>query len=612
VSPPSATPSPRAPRPSYADRKEIDAFVETLGKFERGEIDADPWRAYRVVRGAYAQRQDGVHMLRIKLPQGAASAAQLRVLAEVATRYSRGWGHVTTRQNVQLHFVRPAELEPALRLLAEVGITTSGAGGNAVRNVVACPLAGVSPDEAFDVTPYADAVTRHFLRHPLASALPRKFKVAFDGCADDHATTAIQDLGFRARVRAKDGAPVRGFAVTVAGGTSSLPTSGTALFEFLPAGDVLALAEAVVRVFHARGDRVNKNRNRLKFLVRQLGFAAFRALVEAELAKVRAEGAPVLPFDPERPPEEAAPAQARPAPPSHATIAARVALPPRGPGEPPRVVPVLEPTSRALEAFRRTNVSAQRQRGFSVVTVSPAGGDLTAAQLEVLADLALAHGDGSVRLSGRGHVLLRWVPDGDVAALYRGLAAAGLGRDGAGSAANVVACPGADVCRQAVTRTRGVAALVEEHVRERLGGRALGTALPVHVSGCPNGCAQHHLAAIGLQGSARKLGARAVPQYFVLVGGSVGAEGAAFGKLAGKIPARRVADAVERLTALYLAERAPGEAAGPFFARAFDRACAVIAPLETLRLEDARSEDFVEPGASEDFRPDVGEGECAA
>ncbi|HET8539512.1 MAG TPA: nitrite/sulfite reductase [Anaeromyxobacter sp.] len=610
---PSAAPAARAPRATFADGAEIDAFVETLARFERGELDADGWRAYRVARGAYSQRQDGVHMLRVKLPQGAADAAQLRALADVAARFSSGWGHVTTRQNVQLYFVRPADLEAALRRLAEAGITTSGAGGNTVRNVVACALAGVSADELFDVTPYAEAVTRHFLRHPLASALPRKFKVAFEGCAEDHAATPIQDLGFRARLRNEGGAAVRGFAVTVAGGTSSLPASGRPLVEFLPARDVLALAEAVVRVFHARGDRVNKQRNRLKFLVRDLGFDAFRALVEAELANVRAEGAPALAFDADRAPEEAAPRGTRPVPPSPAEIAARVAAATsRAPGEPPGVEPVLHPGAGALAVFRRTNVAPQRQPGFSVVTVSPRGGDLTAAQLEILADLALAHGDGTVRLSGRGHVLLRWVPDAEVPALHRALAAAGLARDGAGSAADVVACPGADVCRLAVTRTRGVAALVEEHVREALGPAALPARLPVLVSGCPNGCAHHHLAAIGLQGSARKLGARAVPQYFVLVGGGVGHGGAAFARLAGKVPARRVPEAVERLTALYLAERAAGEDAAGFFARALDRARAALAPLEALRVEDARPEDFVEPGTSEDFRPDVQEGECAA
>ncbi|HEY6002325.1 MAG TPA: nitrite/sulfite reductase, partial [Anaeromyxobacter sp.] len=258
--------TPRA-RPSFADPAEIDAFAEALGRFERGEIGPEEWRAYRVVRGAYGQRQDGEHMLRVKLPQGIADAAQLRAIADAAVRWSRGFGHVTTRQNFQLHFIRPRDLEPALRRLASAGITTVGAGGNAVRNVVTCPLAGVSRSEVFDPTPYAEAVTRHFLRHPLAASLPRKLKIGFEGCLEDHAGVAIQDLGFRARVRERGGRAERGFEVSAAGGTASLCTSGATLVSFLPAGDVLALAEAVVRVFHARGDRTNKQRNRLKFLV---------------------------------------------------------------------------------------------------------------------------------------------------------------------------------------------------------------------------------------------------------------------------------------------------------------------------------------------------------
>jgi sulfite reductase (NADPH) hemoprotein beta-component len=612
-----------APAPTgFADPGEIDAFVETLRRFERGELDAEAWRAYRVVRGAYSQRQDGVHMLRVKLPQGIASAEQLRALADVARRCSRGFGHVTTRQNFQLHFVRPADLEPALRRLAEAGITTAGAGGNAVRNVVACPLAGVSPDELFDPTPYAEALTRHFLRHPLASSLPRKFKIAVEGCTIDHAGTAIQDLGLRAALRDEGGTPRRGFAVTVAGGTSSACTSGAPFLEFLPAGDVLALAEAIVRVFHARGDRKNKQRNRLKFLVRELGLEPFRALVEAALAEVRAEGAPRLPFDPDRPPAEEGPrpcaarpggAEERPAPPPPAELARRVlAWPPRGPGEPPPVVPELAPGAAALELFRTTNVAPQRQPGFSVVTVATPQGDLTAAQLEGLADLAVALGEGAVRFAAAGRLHLRWIAHADVPVLHAGLAALGLGRPGAASAADVVACPGAEACRMAVTRTRAVARAAGEHVRAALGPGALAAPLAVHVSGCPNGCAQHHLAAVGLQGSARKLGARHVPQYAVLLGGHGAADGARFGRLAARIPARRVPAALERLTALYLSARAPGEAAGPFFARAHYRARALLAPLEELREEDARPEDYLEPGTDEPFRPATQEGECAA
>jgi sulfite reductase (NADPH) hemoprotein beta-component len=601
-----------SPRAGYADGAAIDAFVAMLGRFERREIDAEQWRAFRVVFGAYAQRQDGVHMLRIKLPQGQADAAQLRALADVAERCSRGYGHVTTRQNLQVHFVRPADLEPAMRRLADAGITTHGAGGNAVRNVVACPLAGVSAGEVFDVTPYADAVTRHFLRHPLATSLPRKFKIAFEGCATDHVATPIHDLGFRARVRTVAGREERGFSVTVAGGTSSLCTGGHTLLEFLPAGDVLALADALVRLFHARGDRKNKHRNRLKFLVRQLGLDPFRALVEDELRRVRTAGAPALPFDPSAPPVEPAPTGAPRSAPSPEELFSRASSATlRGPGEPPRLVADPAPAPCALARFTASNVRPQRQAGYSVVTVALPQGDVTAAQLEAAADLAESYGDGRVRFAANGKLLFRWVRTSEVPALHARLSAAGLARDGAGSAADVVACPGADACRQAVTRTRGIARLVEEEVRS-LGSAALSAGLPVHLSGCPNGCSQHHVAAIGLQGSARKLGSRAVPQYFVLLGGGVGEGGASFGQIAGKVPARRAGEAVRRLVELYLGGRGQGEGAPDFFRRAFDRAREILSPLEELRLEDARPEDFVEPGETEPFRPDALDGECAA
>lgn len=601
---PPTTPRDRA---SFAETGEIDQFVATLAKFERGELDADGWRSYRVARGAYGQRQEGVHMLRVKIPQGIATAAQLRTLAEVVEAHACGYAHLTTRQNLQAYYLRPADLEPALRKLAAAGITTLGSGGNAVRNVVACPLAGVSPSEPFDVTPYAEALTRHFLRHPLASTLPRKFKIALEGCAEDHVATSIQDLGLRAVLR--DGA--RGFAVTIAGGTSSLPTNGAKLFDFLPAGELLALAEALVRLFHARGDRVNRSRNRLKWLVKELGFAPFRALLDEELTKVRAAGVPPLPFPPEAPPVEGAPAFVRPAPPTRDEIAIRLrAQPPRGlPLPPPWVAP---PDPSAIAAFLKTNVRAQRQDGFAVVTIAAPRGEVAGAQLSLLADLALAYGDGSARFSGGGQILLRWVANADVPALAERLAAAGLLRDGVGSAADVVACPGADVCRLAVMKTRNVAGLIEEEIRTKLGSVGVETRLPVHLSGCPNGCSQHHLAAIGLQGSVRRVGERIVPQYFVLVGGGTAADGARFAQLAGKVPARRAPEAVRALTALYLAERGDGESANDYFRRALDRARFVIAPFEAARPGELTAEDYLEPGGGGSFAPDVQASECAA
>src|ERR1700704_2274033 len=284
-------------RLSFASEAEIDEFVSTVERYERGDITPDQWRAYRLVRGTYGQRQaEDAQMLRVKIPQGLLTADQLLALADVADRYSRGFGHITTRQNVQFHFVKPPDAEPAMRRLAEAGLTTREACGNSVRNITACPYAGVAADERFDVTPYAEALTRFLLRHPLSSTLPRKFKVAFEGCATDHVVTGINDLGFRA-VLGPDGG--RGFRVTAGGGTAIMTTSAGLLHEFLPASEVFRVAEAVLRVFKRFGDYQHKQRNRMKFMIRELGWTRWREENERELTACRLRGdVPTLEIDP--------------------------------------------------------------------------------------------------------------------------------------------------------------------------------------------------------------------------------------------------------------------------------------------------------------------------
>ena len=271
------------PRLDFAKQHDIDEFVDMLGKYERGEIAPEEWRRFRLVRGTYGQRQDNVQMLRIKIPQGIVTSSQMRALAGVASRYSRGFCHVTTRQNIQFHFVPLAVCESAMRELAEEGLTTREACGNSVRNITGCPYAGTSEDEIFDPTPYAEAMTRYFLRHPLSGVLPRKFKIAFEGCRTDHAFASINDIGLRARIQ--DGR--KGFRFTVAGGTSILPVSGYVLYEFLPVEEMLEVAEAVVRVFHRFGDYEHRQRNRLKFTVKTLGWDGFRARFEECLEEFR-------------------------------------------------------------------------------------------------------------------------------------------------------------------------------------------------------------------------------------------------------------------------------------------------------------------------------------
>jgi sulfite reductase (ferredoxin) len=597
-------------RGSFADPRDLDELVRQLERFERGEITAEEWRIHRLVEGTYGQRQVGdLHMLRTKLPQGVVSAEQLEALAEVAEEHSRGFGHISTRQNFQLHFVAARRAEAALRRLAEVGVTSREACGNSVRNVTACPFGGVGQGELFDATPYAEAVARYFLRHPLSSSLPRKFKIALEGCAEDHAAAAIHDIALLARIR--DGQ--RGFEVRLGGGTAIMPISARPLEEFLPAGEMLAVAEAVIRVFHRLGERKNPHANRLKFLVKKMGWEAFQAEVRAELDRVRAAGAPALPFDPDHAPEEGPPAADRPAAPSPEELEAAVrAQVPRGPGIVPEVRSA--PASpAALAAWARTNVRPQRQAGFVTAAVTVPLGDLTSAQLRALAALSRAYADGTVRFTREQDVLLRWVRPADLAALHTRLAAAGLGQDGAGTPADVVSCPGAESCRLAVTASRGLGREVEAHLRAHPELAARLDGADIKVSGCPNGCSQHHVAAIGLQGSVRKVGEKAVPQYFVLLGGGVSSGGARFGQLAAKIPARRVTQALDRLAALYQEQRKPGEGAREFFQRLpaaeAKRALADLAQLEPGTLTP---EDTVDLGETAEYGVETMEGECAA
>jgi sulfite reductase beta subunit-like hemoprotein len=598
-------------RLTFADEAEIDEFVAMLERFERGEIAPDVWRVFRLTRGTYGQRQPDVSMLRTKIPQGVLSSEQLRALADVADRYSRGFGHITTRQNMQFHFVDLHNVEAAMRRLAEAGLTTREACGSAVRNITACPLAGVSEDELFDVTPYAEALTRHLLRHPLSASLPRKFKIAFEGCTEDHVATGINDIGFLARI-GPDGE--RGFRVTAGGGTSTMATSGQVLEEFVPADHILEVAEAIVRVFHRLGDYEHKQRNRMKFLIKSIGWERFEEEVSLERRRIAdLPDRPHLPFDPENPPIEDVPIGVRPPAPSEADIAERAASARlTGPGLRPSSASRLALVPQPLGAWLSTNVRRQKQAGYSLVTARLPLGDVTAEQLRIVADLAEAYGDGTVRTTTAQNFLFRWVHATRIVPLFHRLTAAGLGLSGAGTIADVTSCPGAESCRLAVTQSRGMGRELTELLEHSPQGFGSIADADVRISGCPNGCGQHHIAAIGLQGSIRKVGGRAVPQYFVMVGGNASVDGVRFARLAAKIPARRVGTAVERLAHLYERERRPGEKLADCLGRIdIERIRTLLSDLERLSADDALPEDFVDLGETHAFQPEVMDGECS-
>jgi sulfite reductase (NADPH) hemoprotein beta-component len=596
-------------RLDFASERDIDEFVDMLGKFESGEMPADQWRRFRLVRGTYGQRQDGVQMMRVKAPQGIVSSSQMRAFAGVASRYSRGFCHITTRQNIQFHFVLLKNVEAAMREMADEGLTTREACGNSVRNITGCPYAGTSATEIFDPSPYAEALTRYFLRHPLSGVLPRKFKIAFEGCTEDHAVTSINDIGWRARF--VDGR--KGFRVTIAGGTSILPVTGYLLYDFLPVEQMLNVAEAVVRVFHKYGDYKHPSRNRMKFIIRAIGWEAFRSHVEEELGGFCREGGARLSFDPASTKDESAPDWTPAAPATLQAVAAMAATPMRGPGVYPGTVR-LQILPDAYLRWMRHNVGAQRQSGYCHVTARLPLGDFTAGQMRVLADLAEAYADGTMRLTVEQNVLFRWVKAGSLEPFYERLAAAGLEAPDALTLSDVVSCPGAESCRLAVTQSRGLGRVLTEYFSARPDLVDLAPSGTVRISGCPNGCGQHHIGALGFQGSVRKVGGKALPQYFVLVGGGVTDEGAHFGKVVAKIPGRRITAAIERLLDLYREQRTSDtEDLGAFFRRlAPSVATERVKDLADIRMEETTVDDFIDLGESQAFDPVVMDGECSA
>jgi len=582
-----------APARRFASAKDIEEFVSVLEAFERGVIGPDEFRTFRLTRGIYGQRQDDVQMIRVKIPQGVLNGDQLRALASVAREHSRGFGHVTTRQNVQFHFVKMAAVPQAMDAMEKAGLTTREACGNTVRNITACPMAGVCADEPFDVTPYGEALTRFFLRNPICQALPRKFKIALSGCPTDCAMGAMHDIGVIARTREVEGQREIGFKVVIGGGLSVSPQNAWVLHEFLPPERLLPVCEAIVRVFDRTGNRKNKGQARMKYAIRKLGFETFKAEIEKELHALPAMR------DPEagRYVEDARPAR----PGAPLDLHARIA----GSGVP------------AFRAWAATNTRPQRQRGYSMAFITLARGDITAAQFEAIAGIAETHGNGSVRTAQDQNILLRWVKSEELPAVHRALEAIGLGRGEAGRLLDPTSCPGAESCKIAVTGSRELALAVQSTLTAAAGngGKDLVEAasdLRVKISGCPNSCGQHHVAGIGFHGAARNVNGHAVPAYQMFLGGGVDGDGAHFGRRSAKIPARRVPEALTRLLTLFRDERQPAETVLSFFKRVdLDRVNTVLADLTTYSEADLQADDFKDIGSDAPFEMEVGEGECA-
>jgi sulfite reductase (ferredoxin) len=544
--------------------REIDIFESQIELKRQEKVDDKLFAETRLRRGVYGQRYDNGHrhdgvapqqipypsgertkgpetlwdapgMQRIKIPFGGLSADQLDVLADLAEEYSDGIAHVTTRQDVQLHFIHIDDTPSLMRRLAAAGITTREACGNSVRNVTACPLSGVCHDETFDVTPYAKAITKFLLGHPDTQDFGRKFKIAFSGC-EQHACglTNMHDLGFIARTRVVDGETQRGFEVYVGGGLGTVPHQAKLFDEFVREEEILPLAQAMARVFARLGEKRNRARARIKFLVKNLGIEEFRRLVLEERT--------VLPHDDAWAayvPEVAA-HQETPVRSGHAL---------NGAASPP-----------GFEEWSRTNVYRQRQEGYAVATVTCPLGDLTAWQMRRLADIARTYCGDSIRTTVDQNIVLRWVSESDLPSVYRELDAVELAAPGAGTIVDVTACPGTDTCKLGIASSRGLAGELSRRLAAK--SHELDEAIRgfhIKVSGCFNSCGQHHLADLGFYGVSRKVGGTTVPHFQVMLGGQWTENAGAYGLPIGAVPSKRVPEFLTAMTDKYLREREKSE-----------------------------------------------------
>jgi sulfite reductase beta subunit-like hemoprotein len=577
-------------------RREYDDFKTEATKFLGGETEEDEFIKFRLKQGVYGQRQADVQMIRVKLPFGGVTPEQMEAFADVVEKYvPLNKGHITTRQNIQMHHVPLLDAEKLIREIGESGLSSREGCGNTMRNVTGDPWAGVAKDELFDLTPYAGAYVRYFVRHPTTQAMPRKVKTSFDGGPRDRAISGIHDVAFRARVREIEGrGEVRGVEMLVGGGTSIMPRKAQVLYDFLELdnGEYLKKTEAVMRIFDRQEWlRVNRARARIKVFVDKYGIEELRKQAEEELQGdwVSERDFSIehrLFADDER-------ASAPAAPQSYGS--------PNG-------------DASEFERFRAANVRAQKQEGFVTVEVKVTRGDLTPEQFRGLAAIMRSYAGGYARTTVQQNFVLRWVREECVYDVWRALGELGLGDAGSREINDVVSCPGTDSCKLGITSSMGLNEAVQERIEALDITDPLTRKLNVKISGCPNGCGQHHVGSIGFTGASIKVGEHTIPAYIPHVGGVFEGGEVKFGtRLKLRLPSKRVPDAIERWIGHYEANREDGEEWNDFAERVGtaeleglvkDLSMPVDFGLETMNQ-------FIDWNRNVPFEVVRGEGECA-
>ena len=593
------------PNPRWGREEETEVFAKRVKLFRQGKISEDDFRRFRLQHGAYGSRLHmDYSMVRIKVPGGEMTSDQIEKIASLSEAFSIGSAHVSTRQNIQLHWVQLEDVSEVMRGLVETGLTTREACGNTVRNVMCSHFAGVCPREAFDATPYSMAIARFFLRNPMCQNLPRKFKINF-ACCDQHGLEKVADIGLVPATREENGAAVRGFKIYLGGGLGAASFIGHQLEDFTPENRVLATCMATVRLFDRHGNRENMARNRMRYLVHETGWEKFQkmALKERSIVEMTTSYSTAQLFDVKSQED----ARQLPKAPRMAKL--------------PMLNDSVTKESPGYERWLHTNVVSQKQEGYFTIFITLGAGDITASQLRVLASAIRDYSaEGVARNTPQQNFAVRYVRGTELRDFYEKLASAGLANPGALTIASAVGCSGTTSCNLAITNSHRLAKEVQRKFLEL--GLDTDDSLrdaTIKISGCPNSCGQHEIATIGFFGGATRMNNAMVPTYTMLFGGSSGE----LGKAMMRVPAKRVIDAVLKVIEIYRQQKSANETLPQWVSSVTKgRGAGAVKNLEDMKAALARviqlpapesdADAYMDYGSDARFSAKTAKGECAA
>lgn len=564
--------------------REVIELEKKIRSFHEGAIPETKFRSLRLARGIYGQRQKGVQMVRIKIPFGFLTFKKLLAIADVSDEYATGNLHLTTRQDIQIHFVSLDRTPELWAKLDKDDVTIREACGNTVRNVTASPIAGIDPDEPFDVSPYAYETFRYFLRNPICQDMGRKFKISFSSAESDTAWSFIHDVGLIPKLRNENGTEVRGFKVVIGGGLGAQPMTSKLVHEFLPEDQVIPYIESVIRVFDRYGERNNRNKARMKYLISNLGIEEVVRMVEEERVANK----------------------------SKSYLFNRHILPET---EPPAIKPVPDVTiqdEQKYNAWLKTNVSEQKQKGFYQVTLKILTGDISTRTARKMVDAVRDYVADDIRVAATQGLILKFARPESLPYLFSELDKLGLAEPGFDSVADVTTCPGTDTCNLGISDSMNVTRVFEKVIKDEFPELIYNNDIKIKISGCMNSCGQHGIASIGFHGSSAKAAGKVYPALQVLLGGGIVGDGV--GRTAEKVikvPSKRGPDVLRRV----LRDYETGGNEGEYFNDYYDRRgkeyfYELLKPLaDNTTLTPA---DFIDWGQDEQYATSIGVGECAS